>query len=171
MLYQEQAPRLDARIIPLELAAPSREVSSKEILMVNGTLLSFIRVSHSSHEPRWHQGVGSHQLRWQSKMDGDQASPHSSQGLPRCRRRWGLHLNTRAANLAGWSTTQVTAGDDPSRRHCTWLRSISSSRSCYFSDPRSCKRLSRLAGHKILQTAGHKTQQAALCQVVDHGLH
>ena len=28
-------------------------------------------------------------------MDGDQASPHSWQGLPRCRRRrWGLHLYT-----------------------------------------------------------------------------
>ena len=103
MLYQEQAPRQDARIFPLEHPTPSREISLKEILMVNGTLLSFIRVSHSSHEPGGHQGVGSQQLRWQSKMDGDQASPHSWQGLPRCRRRrWAhLHLNTGLATLHG----------------------------------------------------------------------
>ena len=99
MLYQEQAPRQDAGIVPLEHPTPSREISLKEILMVNGTLLSFIRVSHSSHEPGGHQGVGSQQLRWQSKMDGDQASTHSAQGLPTCRRRWGLHLNTRLPSL------------------------------------------------------------------------
>ena len=32
-------------------------------------------------------------------MDGDQASTHSAQGLPTCRRRWGLHLNTRLPSL------------------------------------------------------------------------
>ena len=63
---------------------------------------------------RGHQGVGSHLLRWQSKMDGDQVI---ASHIP-CRDWQGvggglasLHLNTGGAgNLAGWSSTQVTAG-------------------------------------------------------------